>query len=127
MTHFVICFEPLKNRCYLEYEGPLLYNEIKEATLAVIDHPEFKKSMDMLFEIKTKDIAGDVSDAIKFGDFQDAVSERRGYAYRAAVVFYNEELFSYMCDLVAYAKSTENELSVFKTKEEAVAWLDKTE
>lgn len=121
---YSVCFDLEKNRYHIKYNGPITYDDIREVFLAVLDYPEFKKSMDMLLEIESFDEIAPFDDAIRFGDFQDSVADRRGHGFRSAVVFSDEKNFSYMQELVAYAKSTEAEFIVVKTLQEAIDWLD---
>lgn len=119
-----IFFEAERNRFYIEFEGVLCYDLMKDAFLDVLHHPDFRKSMDMVLDFKNILGLAPIADAIKFGKFQDSVADKRGYGFRSAVVCRQEEFFQQVLIHTSYAKSTEAEAVVFKSREEALNWLD---
>lgn len=122
----LISFDIEKNRFYIEYEGDVTFSTMKEVFAELVVHPNFRKSMDMLFDLKFIGRLGSVTEAIDFGKFQDGIVEQRGFDFKSAIVCRQEEFFSQMCVLADYAKSSDAESIVFRSREEAIEWLDES-
>lgn len=119
-----LVFDKEKNRFYVEYAGDVVFAKIRELFLEVINHPEFQRSMDMLLEYKHIKSLGAVEEGIEFGKFQDNIAEKRGFGYSAAIVCYEEKYFLQLAKMIECSRSTEGKAMVFRSKEEALEWLD---
>lgn len=116
-------FNQADNCCYIYYAGNVTLIDLKRVFLDFIEHPNFKKDMNLFVDFEMAEHTCSPAELINFFSFQELYEDKRGRNYKVVFVCPQEEAFSQTMNLVEYARSMPYSINVFRSKEEAFNWL----
>ena len=113
--------------CFAEitFQGYITIELIRRAFLKLIEHPLFKKNMDVCYDYSKAIIETNICDVDAHSQFVFEYAESRGSSYKLAFVS-NETLNSALLNIYKLKISKTNiDVKLFGSKKQAYIWLEK--
>lgn len=122
MLHEMLFFQE-ENYLEVIFKGELNYERLVDVFFAFTEHPEFKISMNLLFDVSEITAVCTPADIIRFFSFQDEHEDKRGVDFRIAVLCTTDTFLESIKMLASYSTFRPEAMYVFKDKEVALKWL----
>ena len=104
--------------------GATTFDEITGVFEETLAHPDFRPGMDAIWDLRQADLTNLTRDDMRcIAEYMQRKSETRGTGYKAALVVFREVDFGFSRMCKTYADDLPVRLQIFRSLEEAQAWL----
>jgi hypothetical protein len=115
---------PDENLIVHEILGKFTLADFKATMNAEISHPEFRAGMDALWDFSRGDASGiSQADVMRMAEIMTAASDRRGSAYRIAVIAPDDLHHGLTRMYAGHTAGIDREINIFRERGAALGWL----
>ena len=121
---FELDINPSTGLISINIEGRITLNLIKEAMERVFKDPHFRRSADILWDVREAETAtASTEEVMKLMELVESFREIRGENYRVAVVVGKESDFGMARMLEMYVDAMPFQMMVFRSMDQARRWI----